>query len=178
MREKVFLSSKDIVVRDFKKEDIENKVQWINDPENNRYLHYNLPLNVKETREWYYNRNIEQRCDCIIECTSIPVGLIGLLNIDDVNRKAEFYISMGNTEYKGKGIATIATKLLLQYAFYVLDVNKVYLNVDKENISARRLYERVGFVCEGIFVKDMFHRGKFIDRMRYGLLRENFEVEE
>lgn len=178
MREKVFLSSKSIVVRDFMEEDIENKVQWINNPENNQYLHYDLPLNVKETTEWYYNRNSERRRDCVIEYASIPVGLIGLLNIDNVNRKAEFYISMGNTKYKRKGIATIATKLLLKYAFYTLDVNKVYLNVDKENISARKLYERVGFVCEGIFAKDMFHRGKFIDRMRYGLLRENFEVEE
>lgn len=178
MRKKIYLCNKNITIRDFEVKDIENKVMWINNPQNNQYLHYDLPLNIEKTTEWFYKRNTLNRCDCVIEYMYIPIGLIGLLNIDNTNRKAEFYISMGNIEYKRKGIATIATKLILQYAFETLNVNKVYLNVDEKNVSARKLYEKVGFKCEGVFVKDMFHRGEFINRMRYGFLKENFKVEE
>lgn len=177
MSEKVYLSLNKIVIRDFEKEDIVNKVRWINNPENSQYLHYNLPLKVDETIEWFLKRDISKRCDCVIEYESIPVGLIGLLNIDYINRKAEFYISMGETEYKRKGIATVATKLIIQYAFENLNLNKVYLNVDRDNIMACKLYEKVGFRCEGIFEKDMFHRGEFIDRMRYGIIKQTYYAE-
>ena len=176
MRKKIYLKRSNVIVRDFEKSDIENKVQWINNSENNQYLHYDIPLNVEKTTEWFYKRDISKRIDCVIEYNSIPVGLIGILNIDDTNQKAEFYISMGETEFKRKGISTIASILMLQYCFEVLSLNKVYLNVDEKNIHARKLYEKVGFICEGVFVKDMFHRGEFINRMRYAIFINDLSV--
>lgn len=178
MREKVFINLGEISVRNFEEYDIKNKVDWINNSENNQYLHYDLPLSENKTIEWYYKRDFEKRRDLVIEYSGVPVGLIGLLNIDYVHRKAEFYISIGNVGYKRKGISTIATRLVLQYAFTTLDLNKIYLNVDEENMSARRLYEKVGFKCEGFFESDMFHKGRYINRMRYAILRKRFETEE
>lgn len=166
----------EVTVRDFSENDISNKVSWINNSENNQFLHYDLPLSYEGTLKWYKCKNKDTRHDCVIEYQGEPVGLIGLLNIDKENSKAEFYISMGVTSFKRKGIATIATKLLLDFAFFELRLNKVYLNVDAENIAACRLYEKVGFKCEGIFKKDMYHRGKFIDRKRYAVLTEEYIV--
>lgn len=163
-----------IRLRDFICEDIENKVSWINNPENNRFLHYDIPLSVEKTQEWFFKRDTNKRLDCVIEYDGIPVGLIGLLNLDYTNFKCEFYISMGETKYKNKGIATTATRMLIKYAFEYLEMNKVYLNVDKNNSIACRLYEKVGFKCEGVFIKDMVHNGEFIDRVRYAILKEDY----
>lgn len=102
------------------------------------------------------------------------VGLIGLLQIDKGNCKAEYYITIGNTGYKRKGIALKATKLLLEYAFKTLKLKKVYLNVDEKNIAACSLYEKAGFRCEGIFLEDMFFRGEWINRRRYAIINESF----
>lgn len=170
----MYLIENEITIRDFEEKDIENKVKWINNPENNQYLHYDIPLSVEKTREWYKSKNNEKRLDLLIEYNEKPVGLIGLVSIDKANSKAEFYISMGEVAFKGKGIATRATKMLLNYAFDQLQLNKVYLNVDEENSIACRLYEKVGFVCEGIFIKDMLHKGRFINRKRYAILKEKF----
>lgn len=163
-----------ISVRDFSETDIANKVEWINNNANNEYLHYDIPLSYDKTLAWFKNKNNSNRCDCVIEYDGIPVGLIGLLSIDNLHQKAEYYISMGNTEFKRKGIATTATKLILSYAFDDLKLHKVYLNVDADNIAACRLYEKVGFVCEGFFKDDLMHRGKFIDRKRYAILKDNY----
>ena len=170
----MYLIENEITIRDFEEKDIENKVKWINNPENNQYLHYDIPLSVEKTREWYKSKNNEKRLDLLIEYNEKPVGLIGLVSIDKANSKAEFYISMGEVAFKGKGIATRATKMLLNYAFDQLQLNKVYLNVDEENSIACRLYEKVGFVCEGIFIKDMLRKGRFINRKRYAILKEKF----
>ena len=164
-----------VSLRDFCETDIAKKVRWINDPENNEYLHYDLPLEYDKTVLWYRNKNNETRLDLIIEYENIPVGLIGLLNIDYFHKKAEFYICLGEKQYKGCGIAKIATKLLVNYVFEEINHQKIYLNVDADNIRACYLYERVGFTCEGYFKKDMIHHGQYIDRKRYAIFSESVD---
>ena len=166
------IGNSQVTLRAFTENDIDNKIRWINDPKNNTYLHYDIPLEKNKTLQWYKNKNNETRYDFVIEYEGIPVGLIGLLAIDKVNRKAEYYICLGEHDYKGKGIAKAATKLIIDFGFKELDLNKIYLNVDAENEIACFLYEKSGFVCEGIFKQDLFHRGRFIDRKRYSILRE------
>ena len=167
------LIKEDVLIREFTIEDVEKKVEWINNPKNNEYLHYDLPLTIEGTRTWFLKKDNAHRMDGVIEYKGTPVGVIGLLQIDDVNKKAEFYITIGSTEYKHKGIATIATRLLIDYAFDELKLKKVYLNVDEKNENACKLYEKVGFQCEGIFVKDMFFKNEWINRRRYAVLNED-----
>lgn len=164
------LKNENIVVREFRKDDIENKVKWINDKRNNKYLHYDIPLCEEKTLEWYKNK-AKNRFDCVIEYQDVPIGWIGLIGIDDINQKAEFYITIGNDEFKRRGIATRATKLILEYAFKELNLNKVYLNVDEENEAACKLYEKIGFNKEGRFVQDMLFRGVLINRLRYAIFK-------
>ena len=165
----------EVVLRKFNKSDIPNKVRWINDECNNTYLHYDIPLEIEKTQKWYESvKDRRDRYDAVIEVDGIPVGLIGLLNIDDVNQKAEYYVSMGDVTYKGKGIATEASYLLLEYAFEKLHLNKVYLNVDYENTIARKMYEKVGFKEEGLFKEDLWHHGKLIDRVRFAYFKRDW----
>ncbi len=164
-----------VLIRDFTETDIPLKVKWINNSENNQFLHYDLPLEEEKTLIWFRNKNNKKRVDCTIEYYGQPVGVIGLLDIDPINKKAEYYITVGSIEHKRKGIATISSNLLLEYAFSDLGLNKVYLNVDADNAIACRLYEHVGFVCEGEFKNDLVRNGEFINRKRYAILRSDWD---
>ena len=166
-----------VSVRWFEERDIPYKVRWINDPEVNRYLHYDIPINEDRTAVWY--RRILQdptRVDFVIEVMNdgerVPVGVIGLLNIDLKMMKAEFYIAVGDKNYWGQGVATIAAKKFIRYSFKRFPLNKIYLFTEKDNLYARRLFERLGFKCEGLLRQDVIHMGRKIDRYVYGLLRE------
>ena len=159
-----------VSLRYFEEQDIEKKVEWINNPENNLHLHYDIPLSFENTLRWFHNKDNTRRLDYVVEYDGIPVGLIGLLSIDHFHHKAEFYISMGETGYKKRGIATAASRMLVEYGFKHLHLHKIYLNTDGENTAAHRLFEKVGFTREGYFVDDMIHRGRYIDRVRYALL--------
>lgn len=164
-----------INIRKFSIEDIPNKVEWINNPKNNKYLHYNLPLEVQKTINWFKNNEKRtDRFDAIIEVDGIPVGLIGLLGIDRNNSKAEYYISMGNTSFKGKGVATEASRLILDYAFRDLRLNNIYLFTEVDNVIAQRLFEKVGFIKEGLLKKDIYYKGHFVDRYAYAINRNDF----
>lgn len=49
-----------VTIRKFEAKDIPLKVQWINDPFNNKYLHYNLPLDEDKTFQWFQKNKVEQ----------------------------------------------------------------------------------------------------------------------
>lgn len=125
-----------ITIRKFEKSDIPKKVEWINNPANNRFLHYNIPLSVEGTERWFDSHQGETtRYDAVIEADGVPVGTIGLLSIDRKNSKAEYYIAMGETSYKGKGVAKEASRLILSYGFEELGLNRIYLFTEVDNIA-------------------------------------------
>lgn len=155
-----------VTFRKFEERDIKNKVRWINDNANNQYLHYELPLEEEKTKQWYEKtKNRTDRYDAVIECDGKAVGIIGLLEIK--NGQAEYYVTLGEIEYKRKGIAKSATFLLLDYAFTVLKLHMVYLYTETDNKGAQKLFEKCGFIKRDVEKKSAVNRGKYVDRFRY-----------
>lgn len=164
-----------VAIRKFEERDIVNKIKWINDERNNRYLHYNLLLEYENTCLWFNKiQKSEDRYDAVIEVDDVAVGLTGLLSIDRKNSKAEYYIMIGCHEYKGRGIASKATELILKYGFYKLGLNKIYLYTEIGNIAAQKLFEKIGFKKEGLLKNDLICNGRKIDRFVYALLAEEY----
>lgn len=165
----------EIYLRKFNETDIPYKVKWINDPDNNKYLHYDLPLREDKTKTWYENiKNRTDRADYTIIYNNERAGLIGLLNIDETNKKAEYYICMGGKKFKGKGIAYHATIELIKLANIRHGLQRLYLFTEKDNIPAQKLFEKVGFEKEGLLKNDLIYNGKKIDRYIYGLDIEKY----
>ena len=164
-----------ISIRKFEAKDVENKVKWINDPLNNTYLHYDLPLEIQKTLLWFEkNKERTDRYDAVIEVNGEPKGLIGLLEIDYRNLKAEYYVCLGEQSAKGKGVASRASKLLLEYAFNTLNLNKVYLYTEFDNVNAQRLFEKLGFEKEGLIKDDLIFNGRKVDRFFYGITKQKY----
>jgi len=160
-------------IRPFTENDISNKVRWINDSENNKFLHYDLPLAEDKTRVWFHkNEGRRDRYDTVIEYDGNPVGIIGLLSI--VDGRAEYYITLGERQYRGKGIARDASILLLEYAFGELGLQEVYLYTEVDNIPAQKLFEKCGFVKHRLDKNSAINRGKLVDRFYYSITASEF----
>lgn len=162
-----------VSIRKFALNDIPKKIEWINNSENNQYLHYDLPLEYDKTVEWFNRtKDLSTRFDAVIEVDDIPVGLIGLLSIND--HSAEYYVSMGEPTYKGKGIATKASTAILNYAFRTLNLENVYLFTEVENTPAQALFSKIGFKIKSIRKEDILSHGKLVDRFEYVLKRSEW----
>ena len=162
-------------IRKFTKDDIPLKVKWINDERNNQFLHYDLPLTVEKTEKWFESHiGDKSRFDATIEADEKPCGTIGLLAIDRKNGKAEYYIALGEPDTKGKGIALKASELLLEYAFQYLNLHRIYLYTETENLQAQYLFEKIGFVKEGYLKDDILSHGKYVDRYIYGICKADY----
>lgn len=102
------------------------------------------------------------------------VGAAYLLNIDWVNRNAEFSIWIGVLAAQGKKIGEAATRLTLDHAFFDLNLERVYLEVLVENKRAIGLYRKIGFRDEGVRRRATFKRGAYRDMLAMALLRDGY----
>lgn len=67
---------------------------------------------------------------------------------------------------------------MYNYAFSVLELNKIYLYTNDDNVAAYRIYEKYGFQLEGILRNHKWKNGKFQNRRFYGLLKSEWEESE
>lgn len=165
-----------ISIRKFCEDDIPLKIQWINDSNNNRYLHYSLPLREDETKKWFKkSKEAADRLDMTILCDEKPIGIIGLLKIDRNRKNAELYITIGEQDYKGIGIAGKAIQKLLRIGFYDLKLQSVYLYTEAGNFAAIKAYEKFGFLKESVVQRKRQNPESSVTAYRYVIAKEEFE---
>lgn len=106
--------------------------------------------------------------------TETPIGIMSLINIDYKNRNAECIIDIGEKDCWGKGYATEAMRLLLDYGFLEMNLHKIYLRVFSFNKKAIKLYEKMGFYYEGRCSESLFRQGKWHDIIHMGMLKKQY----
>lgn len=77
-------------------------------------------------------------------------------------------------EAQGRGYATEAARLLLDFSFDQLGLHRVYAELDPRNTASVALCERLGMRHEGHFVEDMFLKGEWTDTGRYAILEREW----
>ncbi len=137
---------REVKLRLLKREDAYVSVAWRNDPEVFRFTGntYDHEITIENELEWIdkvITRDCERRY--AIEADGKYIGNIYLTDIE--KGSARYHIFIGDKQYWGKGVASRASKELLDIAFNELNLNKVSLKVNRQNFSAVRLYERLGF---------------------------------
>lgn len=173
-----------IVLRQLKEEDAPFMLEWMHDSEIQKGFQkemskMDLSDVVRFCREAKISscpQDMQTRHFAIVDNEDDEyLGTISLKNIDNKNRTAEYAIST-RKKVHGRGIAKKATGLLLKKAFQDYNLNRVYLSVLKNNKAAIALYERSGFVFEGMARNHILKDGTFETLMWYGMLREEFDV--
>lgn len=104
-----------------------------------------------------------------------PLGLVSLWDRSVPHEAAELSIWLG-APHRDRGVGTEAMRLALRHAFDDLHLHKVYLRVLEYNHRARRLYEKCGFVVEGVLREEMKVDGTWHALVYMGLLASEFAV--
>jgi RimJ/RimL family protein N-acetyltransferase len=98
------------------------------------------------------------------------VGTASLFAISRAHRRAEIGYSLA-ADLWGRGYAQDALRLVLDFAFMTLGVERVEADVDPRNDRSCRLVERLGFVREGLLRSRWRVGDEVTDSAMYGLLR-------
>lgn len=104
------------------------------------------------------------------------VGTCQLHGVSAVDRTAELQIRLGVVAERGKGLGTQAVRLLLDYGFLDLNLQRIYLHVIATNTAAIRVYEKTGFVHEGLLRRAAYVDGAYVDLAFMAILREEYDA--
>jgi ribosomal-protein-serine acetyltransferase len=90
------------------------------------------------------------------------IGSIGFHDLDRPNRHASIGYWI-DREHEGKGIITRCCRVLVDYLFDTMELNRLQINCNVENVRSRAIPERLGFKHEGVLRQVEFVDGRFRD---------------
>jgi diamine N-acetyltransferase len=147
---------------------------WRNNPLIWKYSRFDPKTTITLSTEinWLaesLKRKDELRFAICIEESHSYIGNVQLIKINNID--AEFHLFIGDTSCWGKGIGRKATELLLNYAFQEMKLQKVNLEVHKDNSPAIAIYNRQGFkykeLAHPFFVMELKHNNYLTHKSKY-----------
>jgi ribosomal-protein-alanine N-acetyltransferase len=144
----------------------DNYLSWLNDPEVMRGI-VTKGYNSENLKEYIIHRSSFPMTvfnKIIWKQNNIHIGNIKLDFHDSKANHSELGLLIGNKDYWGRGVGTEACRLMIDYGFNYQGLFKIWLAVFGNNINAIRLYEKLGFVKEGILKSHFFSGGKLEDK--------------
>lgn len=159
--------------------DAAGMLEWMHDPQIQKCFRFNTESKTMEDvisfiqtaeSEPVHGKSVHL---AIVNDEDEYLGTISLKEIDTTAHNAEYAISLRKCA-QGKGIGALATKEILRIAFMDFKLEKVYLNVLADNEKAIRLYEKTGFVYEGLFRNHLFLNGEYKSLKWYSMLKSEY----
>lgn len=167
-----------VYLRAITRDDTVHILRWRNSDTVRKQLFTQEKLTRKQHEQWLLHQVESGRCRQFIITTADqgrPIGTVFLKNLDYVDKKGELGIFIGDEEYYGYGIGTLAVKAAVSYAFLRMGLEKVYLFVKEENTRAIRCYQKAGFVQEGYLKDDLSGKSRRDTLIMAVYNRENVE---
>ena len=160
---------------------------WRNSPEVMAYTRGSELLSEKDQERWLERIENDKSIQMFgIQLTDMTadaiefrenVGTCGLCSISMIHRTAEWSLLIG-PEYQGKGYATEAFRLLLNYGFNQIGLQRIWGEIFVNNEASKHIAEKFGFKEEGRLRKTYFKNGEYTDSIIVGLLREEWNQKD
>ncbi len=110
-----------------------------------------------------------------IAVTGEHIGVCELRDGHPVDRHRELGVLIGAKERWGQGYGFNALRTLITFGFRDMNLRRIMLRVDENHGSAIALYERLGFRPEGRQRAAHWSRGRPLDFVVMGMLRDEFD---
>ena len=149
---------------------------WINDNDAVEFLDGVYPIS-KEYLKSYYEQNQPPKSVMFAICDKNSDKYFGnakLGPIDWINRSCNYGRLIGLKEYRGKGYGSEALKLLVEYGFFTLGLNRIHSGAIESNVASLKSNEKVGFRKEGIQIDAVWRNGKFNNVISLAITRNDY----
>lgn len=103
-------------------------------------------------------------------------GIAGFNELDWANKIAYIGYWLGK-DFQGYGIMTRVVRSLTEYAFRILNFNRVEIRAAVANSKSRAIPERLGYSQEGIIHDAEWLYDHYVDHVVYGMLKKQWNQE-
>jgi RimJ/RimL family protein N-acetyltransferase len=150
---------------------------WEEDPSSligfGRPVPESLPSRTQGLQQQLAGRNIRFTVYDLTDAENpVPAGMT-TLQPDTYARTGEFILVIA-PEARGRGLATPATRLTLDFGFHVANLRSIWLKALAPNKAAIHVYEKAGFKHVGAMRQAGYWRGAVCDELIMDALASEF----
>lgn len=148
----LILRGKSVTLKPLEARDIERARKWVNNPELWTAMLRNRRVSVQDQKKWFHRIvSAPAKLVLAVRRNGKHIGNTGFYEIDPPNRRALYWILIGEKKERGKGYGRETARLMIRYGFKKLGLKKIYLDVAEVNRPAICMYQKLGFKKEGRF---------------------------
>ena len=155
--------------------DIEAVIEACQDPEIPRWTRVPEPYGEAEGRSWFEQQATAGSDGTMLNLLAVDavtdelLGSVGIVRADWEEGRCELGYWIAR-ERRGLGIATRGVRMLCDWIFDRLPVDRIEIHSEPGNAASRRVAERAGFTLEGILRSYFVNKGARRDAASYSLL--------
>lgn len=143
---------------------------------------YDVPTMVRQEQavtltRWWINRIKKRKAlrwaITLKSAEDKAIGTCGFSQFDKSNNMAEIGVDIAHP-YWGQGIATEAIKVIIDFGFQVMKLNRIETWVMVENIGSLKVLRKNGFLHEGILRERQLWQGEYHDVEMFSILKKDY----
>lgn len=159
-------------------EHIDHIMSWINDPEIVFYFSSMKKTFSRDEEKSFIVNMVASPSDKVFSVfhDSVYIGQVSINKIDWTQSKQGRLFLVVKKEFQGQGYAHEIIRLVQDYAFKELGLNRLYLIVRPLNDKGLQLYHRCGFRQEGVLRELYQLNGKFIDMVLMAIIKRDWKT--
>lgn len=174
------LSTAQLTLREFTREDFGDVFVYESDPEVVQYLSYGPytreechrdfawhEINQQASPRHYYHLAITEKAN------NRAIGWCGVQFEKPDHHEAELGYAL-HRDYWGRGYMTEAAHAVMSFAFSELDIYRIYGECRPENKGSVRILEKLGMSQEAHLRENLWFKGRSWDTLIFGLLKHEW----
>jgi [ribosomal protein S5]-alanine N-acetyltransferase len=173
----VAITGSRIQLREFRLTDLDASMAIVGDPEVTRSLSFDTRTKTDQARQLaddIVRAQTDPRPDYYLAVVNEADLLIGFVRIGlGGHRSGELGYAVRREDW-GKGYATEAASLMLEFGFRTLGLHRIQAACGPKNRSSQRLLAKLGFTPEGRIRDHVFTKGAWRDSLLYSILDDEW----
>lgn len=164
------------------REHLKQLLDWRNNPEFRKHFREYRELSMAQQVHWYEEKVLNDPSTMMFSICRVGdgelLGCCGLVYIDWVAKHADLslYIGWNNTYIDEEGYAEESCRLLLDYAFNELGLNKVWTEIYVFDEKKKKLYDKLELKVDGLLRDNCFYAGKFWNSWILSILASEWQL--
>ncbi|MGN0658723.1 MAG: GNAT family N-acetyltransferase [Emergencia sp.] len=172
------MESKNLIVRETVFDDCEYFARWEVLPEVTEFFTMDEGRDYEQVVTEFVRYSLDptkMQFTITLKPEDKPIGKIYLSRINRVEDSLDITrIYIADPDNRGKGYGEEALRLILEYAFINLHMERVTIDHFEKNKTAASLYEKIGFRNEGLMRNAGKKNGKYVNLQLKSMLRAEY----
>ncbi|MGX9135733.1 GNAT family N-acetyltransferase [Rummeliibacillus sp. JY-2-4R] len=168
------MESERIFLRPVSLDDAEDMYEYTSDEETTRYL-YDQHTDLNQTKRMIANYFMKEpigKYAIILKENNKMIGAIEF-RVHEYNNSGELGYTL-NRHFWGNGYMNEAGKLILELAFNILGLERVFAEYEVRNGASGKVLDRLGMTYEGTLRRNHKIKGVLVDSAHYSILKDEY----